>query len=256
DAPDVRADEDRPGRRTGGGVLAYLPAAVVGPHDSARGVHLRRLREDRRAAADPHRRPRRVLQRRAGSGRVPRATEWRAGHPARSWPLHPTRRDRHHDRVLRTSPGQLSETVGRTRGMIVPMATPIGPEARPPNPALEPLAPLIGRWRTTGTHPLVPGTTFHGRTSFEWHEHGAFLLMRSEIDEPEIPSAVAILGSDDAAGTFTMIYFDERDISRHYSVEVTDGGLSWHRNEAGFAQRMVLTIGANGDRLDARGTMS
>jgi hypothetical protein len=120
-------------------------------------------------------------------------------------------------------------------GNILPMATPIGPEAQRSNPALEALSPLIGVWRTTGRHPLVPGTTFHGRTSFEWHEGGAFVLMRSEIDEPEIPSAVAVIGSDDAAGTFTMVYFDERDISRRYAVEVADGEVRWHRDEAGFA---------------------
>jgi hypothetical protein len=136
------------------------------------------------------------------------------------------------------------------------MTTPIGPEAQRPNPALEPLAPLLGDWRTTGTHPLVPGTTFHGRTSFTWHEAGAFVLMRSEIDEPGIPSAVAVIGSDDAAGTFTMVYFDERDISRRYTVEVGDGEVSWHRDEAGFAQRMVLTVADDGRRLDAKGTMS
>jgi hypothetical protein len=136
------------------------------------------------------------------------------------------------------------------------MATPIGPEAQKANPALEPLTPLVGQWRTTGTHPLVPGTTFHGRTSFEWHQDGAFMLMRSEIDEPEIPSAVAVIGSDDVAGTFTMIYFDERDISRRYMVDVTDREVRWHRDEAGFAQRMVLTIAADGTRLDAQGTMS
>ena len=136
------------------------------------------------------------------------------------------------------------------------MTTRIGHEALRPNPALEPLTPLVGDWRTTGTHPLVPGTTFHGRTSFEWHEGGAFMVMRSEIDEPGIPSAVAVIGSDNAAGTFTMVYFDERDISRRYTVELAEGQVSWHRDEAGFAQRMVLTISADGTRLDARGTMS
>ena len=136
------------------------------------------------------------------------------------------------------------------------MTTPIGSEAQRPNPALEPLTPLVGEWRTTGSHPLVPDTTFHGRTSFAWHEGGAFLVMRSEIDEPEIPSGVAIIGSDDAAGTFTMIYFDERGISRRYIVEVADGEVSWHRDEAGFAQRMVFIIAADGARLDAHGTMA
>jgi hypothetical protein len=136
------------------------------------------------------------------------------------------------------------------------MTTPIGSEAQRPNPALEPLTPLVGQWRTTGTHPLVPGKTFHGRTSFEWVESGAFLLMRSEIDEPEIPSAVAFIGTDDAAGTFTMLYFDERDISRRYALEVADNEVRWHRNEAGFAQRMVVTIAADRTRLDAHGAMS
>ena len=136
------------------------------------------------------------------------------------------------------------------------MTTPIGVETQRSNPALQPLAPLVGEWRTTGTHPLVPGTVFNGRTSFTWHEGGAFLLMRSEIDEPEIPSGVAMIGSDDAAGTFTMIYFDERNISRRYVVEVTDGKVAWHRDEAGFAQRMEVTIAADGTRLDAQGTMS
>ena len=140
--------------------------------------------------------------------------------------------------------------------MIVRMATPIGAEAQRPNPTLAPLAPLIGEWRTTGAHPLVPGTTFHGRTSFEWFAYGAFLLMRSEIDEPEIPSGIAFIGSDDAAGTFTMIYFDERDVSRHYIVELGENEVSWHRDEAGFAQRMVITIDPDGARLQARGTMS
>jgi hypothetical protein len=131
-----------------------------------------------------------------------------------------------------------------------------GDRALIPNPALRPFEVLVGEWRTTGTHPLVPGTTFHGRTSFAWHEGGAFVLMRSEIDEPGIPSGVAVIGSDDAAGTVTMLYFDERDISRRYTVEVGDGEVSWHRDEAGFAQRMVLTVAGDGSRLDAQGTMS
>lgn len=135
--------------------------------------------------------------------------------------------------------------------------TSIGSAAQRPNPALEPLTALVGKWRTTATHPHVPGTTFHGRTSFEWHQGGAFLLMRSEIDEPEVPSGVAIIGSDDAAGTFTMIYFDEREVSRRYTVEAEAGVVvSWHRNEAGFAQRMVLTVAPDGARIDAHGTMS
>lgn len=136
------------------------------------------------------------------------------------------------------------------------MATPIGSRAQRSNPALAPLARLVGRWRTTGKHPLVPGKTFHGRTSFEWTNGGAFLVMRSEMDEPEIPSAVAFIGSDDAAGALAMIYFDEREISRCYIVEAADDQVRWHRDEAGFAQRMTLIISSDRSRIEGRGTMS
>ena len=57
-----------------------------------------------------------------------------------------------------------------------------------PNPALDPFRVLIGRWNTTGTHGLVPDTILHGLTSFEWLENGAFLMMRSEIDESRFPA--------------------------------------------------------------------
>lgn len=136
------------------------------------------------------------------------------------------------------------------------MTSPIGSEALIPNPALQPLAALVGEWRTTGTHPLVPGTTLHGRTSFTWHEGGAFLLMRSEIDEPEIPSGTAVFGSDDAAGTYFMLYFDERGVSRKYDVTVTGNQVMWRRAEAGFSQRWTMTVDDGGTTLAGKGEMS
>src|SRR6478609_7885638 len=102
------------------------------------------------------------------------------------------------------------------------MTEPVGKEAVKPNPALAPMSALVGMWSTVGTHPLVPGKTFHGRTSFEWIEGGAFLLMRSEIDEPEIPSGIAIFGTDDETGECSMIYFDERGVSRHYETTFSE----------------------------------
>ncbi len=136
------------------------------------------------------------------------------------------------------------------------MTTPIGSEALVPNPAMAPFEPFIGEWRTTGTHPLVPGTTFHGRTSFGWHEGGAFLIMRSEIDEPGVPSGVAVIGSDDAAGTYAMLYFDERGVSRRYEVTVSANAMTWSRDESGFAQRATLTVQDGGTAIVGRGEMS
>lgn len=132
----------------------------------------------------------------------------------------------------------------------------IGGEALMPNPALKSFEGFIGVWQTTGTHPYLPGKTLHGRTSFAWHEGGAFVIMRSEIDEAEIPSGVAIIGSDDAAGTYFMVYFDERGVSRKYDITLTDDRLTWHRDGPGFSQRSTIAFEDDVDRMSGRGEMS
>src|SRR5215207_6539593 len=129
-------------------------------------------------------------------------------------------------------------------------------DAAKPNPALEPLSVLIGTWNTIGTHPLVPGTTFHGRTSFAWMEGGAFLIMRSQIDEPQIPSGIAVFGSDDTTGECSMLYFDERGVSRRYEVRLQDNVWEWWRNAPGFSQRFTGAIVADGRTIVARGELS
>jgi hypothetical protein len=146
--------------------------------------------------------------------------------------------------------------VGPPFAIIMSMTSPIGREAQKPNPALQPFETLIGEWQTVGTHPYVPDTVFHGRTSFAWHEGGAFLIMRSEIDEPEIPSGVAIIGSDDAAKTYFMLYFDERGVSRKYDLTMTQNLLTWRRDEPSLSQRSTMAIEADGNRLVAHGEMS
>ena len=129
-------------------------------------------------------------------------------------------------------------------------------EAAKPNPALRPLSVLIGTWNTIGTHPLVPGTTFHGRTSFTWIEGGAFLMMHSQIDEPEIPSGISVFGSDDSTGECSMLYYDERGVSRRYEVSLRDNVWKWWRTAPGFSQRFVGMIAADGRSIVSRGELS
>lgn len=129
-------------------------------------------------------------------------------------------------------------------------------EAAKQNPALESLRALVGTWITTGTHPMVPGKTFHGRTTFEWLEGGAFLIMHSQIDEPEIPSGIAVFGTDDATGECSMLYFDERGVSRRYLVSVKDGVWTQWRDASDLSQRFTGTISADGRTIDGRGEMS
>ncbi len=115
--------------------------------------------------------------------------------------------------------------------------TKIGNEASIPNPALQLFKVLVGAWQTTGSHPYLPGITLHGRTSFDWIEGGAFLIMRSEVDEPDIPSGIAIFGSDDVVKKYFMLYFDERGVSRKYDAAITGNQLTWWRDDpAQFAR--------------------
>jgi hypothetical protein len=136
------------------------------------------------------------------------------------------------------------------------MAVLVHNEAAKPNPALQHLNILVGTWRTVGTHPLVPGTTFHGRTSFAWMAGGAFLIMQSEIDEPEIPSGIAVFGTDDTTGECSMLYFDERGVSRRYEVTLQDNVWRWWRNAPEFSQRCAATIAPDGRTMVSRGQYS
>jgi len=119
------------------------------------------------------------------------------------------------------------------------MTLPLAHEASIPNPALAAFTPFIGTWTTVGHHPMIEGT-LHGRTTIEWHDGGAFICIRSEIDEPQVPSGISYVGSDDEQDSFTMLYFDERGVSRRYEVAMDEGVMHWWRDAPGFRQRYTL----------------
>jgi hypothetical protein len=148
----------------------------------------------------------------------------------------------------------VSEAKRRSRRNVVGES--VDNEATRPNPALQPFSVLVGTWRTTGTHPLVPGTTFHGRASFAWMAGGAFLIMQSEIDEPEIPSGIAIFGTDDSTGECSMLYFDERGVSRRYEATLENNVWKWWRNAPDFSQHFTATIAADGGSMTGSGQYS
>jgi hypothetical protein len=132
----------------------------------------------------------------------------------------------------------------------------IGHEAAIPNPALQPLAFLVGEWRTEGVHPFLPGISLHGRTSFAWSDGGAFLVMRSEIDEPGIPSGIGVIGTDDDTKECSMLYFDERGVSRRYLVALRSDQWEWWRHTPGFSQRFIARLLDGGKRMVGQGEMN
>lgn len=135
------------------------------------------------------------------------------------------------------------------------MVSKIGVKASIPNQALNGLECLVGDWHTTGSHPFLPGITLHGRTSIEWLEGGAFLIMRSEIDHPELPDGIEIFASDNMTHEIFMLHFDSRGVSRKYDVSLTKNGLKWRRDEPSLSQRFTLSLQDNG-KMISTGEMS
>lgn len=134
------------------------------------------------------------------------------------------------------------------------MAEKTGAKALKPNPALKAFEPLIGEWLTTATHPYVPNAELHGRASIEWIEGGAFLLLRAEIDHPDFPDGIEIIGSDNIANAYYLLHFDERGVSRKYDVAIDGNQLTWWRDDPQFSQRFTMDI--KGDKLVSYGEMS
>ena len=64
------------------------------------------------------------------------------------------------------------------------------------------------------------------------------------------------LGSDDERGALTMLYFDERAVTRRFDVTVAGGVLRWSRMAPGFSQRFTLTVLPGGDGLHGVSEMS
>lgn len=133
----------------------------------------------------------------------------------------------------------------------------IGKSALKRNPALKSFEVLIGKWKTVGSHPYLPGKELRGYTSFEWGEGGAFVIVRTEIsNESRIPNGISIIGSDDEAKKLYMIYFDSRGISRKYDVSMTKTQLKWSREGKKLSQKFTLKISEDGDILSSKGIMS
>jgi hypothetical protein len=128
-------------------------------------------------------------------------------------------------------------------------------EAAIPNPAFDAFKILIGEWKSTGSHPMLPGEVLHGQSSFNWIEGGAFLIWRSKIDKEGFPAGIAIFGSDDATGEYFMLYFDERKVSRKYEVSFQDNVLKWWRNVPDFSQRYTWTFTDNGNTIIGKGEL-
>ena len=122
------------------------------------------------------------------------------------------------------------------------------------NPALEQLAPFVGAWDieiTSMSFNPDPAALVRGHSSFDWLNGGAFLVQHSEIDGPEWPRSVQVIGADDEAGTYRILYYDSRGVSRIYRMTFSGGIWTMWRDSPGFSQRFHGTFSEDGQTISA-----
>jgi len=139
------------------------------------------------------------------------------------------------------------------------MSNPSQSSQQPSNPALERLAVFIGEWNIeiTSLRLQVDKTaTVQGRATFDWIEGGAFLIEHFEISNPDFPRGISIIGPDDSAETYSMLYFDSRGVSRIYQMSLMNRVWNLWRDFPGFSQRFIGTFSEDDKIINARWEMS
>lgn len=124
-----------------------------------------------------------------------------------------------------------------------------------PDPALKQLEPLVGEWHMTGWHPAFPSEA-SGHSTFEWLEQGALLVWHFDWERPGPPSAICVIGHDDAADTYSMLYSDERGVARIYQTSLLGKVWKMWRESPGFSQRVTGIISDDGDTITGQGESS
>lgn len=120
-----------------------------------------------------------------------------------------------------------------------------------PNPAVERLAMLVGTWdfeiMMPGDHPPIKG----GQAVFEWLDQGYFLALRSHAGRDDFPKNYSLIGSDGTMGSYTMIYYDSRGVSRIYQMSLENGVWKLWRDDPDFPQRFIGTFSDDGKTIKA-----
>jgi hypothetical protein len=121
----------------------------------------------------------------------------------------------------------------------------------------EPLAALLGEWTLEASFPQAGPGGVGGRCTFEWMPGERFLVQRWEVDEPDAPDGVAIVGPDPGGTGYRQHYFDSRGVARVYEMSLADGVWSLWRTSPdfsplGFSQRFEGVFSDDGATIAGR----
>jgi hypothetical protein len=118
--------------------------------------------------------------------------------------------------------------------------------------ALARLEPLVGEWEMEAIPPGGEPWPGEARAVIAWHESGAHLMQRTEIDLPEAPNTISVIGCDAGNGTYFQLYADDRGVCRVYEMSIDERGWRLWREGEPFAQRFVASFEDGGATIRGR----
>lgn len=121
----------------------------------------------------------------------------------------------------------------------------------PPQQVLESLDVFVGEWSLATSLAPDPDDAPRARTTFEWLPGRRFLIQRWEVDHPDAPDGIAVIGFDAARATLLQHYFDSRGVARIYEMTFADGTwtLSREAPPPDFSQRFTGTFERAGETI-------
>ena len=122
------------------------------------------------------------------------------------------------------------------------------------NPALADLPPLVGRWRMElYDAAFLPDRDSRGSGVIEidWIEDGSALRMR-QGDSEHPPAAVWIIGRDDSEADYSVLYADNRGVSRVYRMSFEDAHWQMSRDTPEFSQRFDAQLDPDAGAIRGR----
>ena len=118
--------------------------------------------------------------------------------------------------------------------------------------ARERLEALVGEWTMEAGPPDGPPWPGAAQVSFEWLEGAPLLIERWQVEMPEAPDGVAVIGCDGMNASYYQLYTDERDVQRVYEMSLGEGVWKLWRDGEPFSQRFTGTFSEDGDTIAGR----
>jgi hypothetical protein len=121
------------------------------------------------------------------------------------------------------------------------------------NPMLADLGFLVGDWSmaiSNASFLEAPDDVVAGMVEITPIESGMLLAMRQASESGGPPLASWVIGRDASEAEYTVLYTDDRPVSRVYAMAFGDSELRIWRDDPGFSQRFTARVTGDGRSIE------